>query len=260
MGSSAHHVPIDPDGPTPLAPSVPAGRTPLAVLGEQFRPNVLARDELVPVLGAFEAVLGSSGLRRGSTVVLESSGAPGATSVALALLAAATGVGRWCAVVGLPAVGLVAAAEFGLCLDRLVLVPSPSSRPAKVLSALLEGCDIVLIAGWAYPNLGETRRLTAQARQYRSILVPVQVGPSGPLGRWPEPPDVALRVVSSRPAGVEQGGGRFDSRLVVLDATRRRMSPRTVTRGIWLPAPDGAVLAGEVEGDDHRGAVPTSRR
>jgi hypothetical protein len=165
------------------------------------------------------------------------------TSVALALLVAATAVGRWCAVVGLPPVGLLAATEFGLALDRVVLVPTPPPRPAKVLAALLEGCDIVLIAGWAYPNLGETRRLAAQARERRSILMPLRTGSSGPLGRWPEPPDVALRVVGSRPFGIEQGGGRLHSRMVVLEATRRRMSPRTVTAGVWLPAADGSIVS-----------------
>jgi len=217
----------------------------LSVIDAQTRPTLLARDELTPVLGAFEGLLGTSGLRRGSTVVVESAGSPGASSVALGLLAAATSAGRWCAVVGLASVGLAAASELGLALDRLVVVPFASTRPAKVLAPLLEGCEIVLVAGWAYPNLGETRRLAAHARERRSILLPLRVGSFGLLGRWPVPPDVSLRVVGSRPVGIDRGGGHLHSRFVTLEATRRRISPRTVTAGVWLPSPNGSIVAGD---------------
>jgi hypothetical protein len=206
---------------------------------------VLARDELAPVLDAFSFVLGSAGLRRGSTVVIESSGSPGATSVAVALLAATTTAGGWCAIVGLPAPGLVAASELGLALDRVVLVPMPPSSPAKVLAALLEGCEIVLVTGWAHPNPSETRRLAAVARERRSILLAVSTASSGARARWPDPPDVVLRVLESRPRGVGDGAGHLHSRLVVVEGTRRRISPRTVSQTIWLPSSDGSILPEE---------------
>jgi hypothetical protein len=244
MSAPARRVRVGADS-LPAGVLSPSDETRLTAIGERLRPSILARDELTPVLGAFYGAFGSAGIRQGSTVVIESAGPAGATSVALALLAAATTAGRWCAVVGLSSVGLVAATELGLCLDRLAIVPEPSSRPAKVLAALLEGCDIVLVAGWAYPNLGETRRLAALARERRSILLPLRVGPSGPLGRWPEPPDVALRVVGSRPVGIGQGEGRLSSRLVEIETTRRRASPRTVLHTIWLPSPDGSVVSGD---------------
>ena len=241
---SSRALPTDRGTSSGRASAAEVARNLTAVDG-RLAPSVLAREELTPVLDAFSGALGATGIRRGSTVVVGSDGAPGATSVALALLAAATAAGQWCAVVGLPEAGLVAATEFGLALDRLVLVPAPSRKPAKVLAALLEGCEIVLVAGWAHPALGETRRLAAQARERRSILLPVRTGPTGPIGRWPEPPDVELRVVGSRPFGLEQGSGRLHSRLVVLDVTRRRMHPRTVHEAIWLPAADGSVLSGD---------------
>jgi hypothetical protein len=234
------------DRPRPVP--APSSTARLAAIGERLRPTLLARDELTPVLSAFEGALGAPGIQRGSTVVVESGGAPGATSVALALCAAATAAGRWCAIVGLASVGLVAASEFGLCLDRLVIVPSLSSRPAKVLAPLLEGCEIVLVAGWGFPNMGETRRLAAVARERRSILLPLRLGSSRALGHWPEPPDVALRVIGSRPVGIGQGDGYLTARRVTVEATRRRVSPRTVAHTIWLPSPDGSVVA---EDPDH---------
>ena len=45
----------------------------------------------------------------------------GATSILLALLAGASAAGSWCAVVGMPSLGLVAAAELGIALDRPLL-------------------------------------------------------------------------------------------------------------------------------------------
>ena len=227
------------------APGVRDGAGSLVGLGERFRPTVLARDELIPVLDPFSGVLGASGIRRGSTIVIESAGPPGATSVALGLLAAATMAGGWCAIVGLASVGLLAATELGCALDRLVLVPSPPSKPAKVLAALLEGCDIVVVGGWAYPNLRETRRLEAQVRERRSVLLPVRVGSADRGGRWPDPPDVALRVIESRPSGIGAGVGYLRARCVVVEATRRRISPRVVTEEIWLPSSDGSIVSQE---------------
>src|SRR5262245_5859995 len=95
-------------------------------------------ERTLPVLPELRALLPAGGLRRGSTVAV-AAGHPvplgavpaggltsfGATTVLLALLAAASAAGSWCAVVGLPALGLAAAAELGVALDRLALVPEP---------------------------------------------------------------------------------------------------------------------------------------
>jgi hypothetical protein len=56
---------------------------------------------------------------------------------------------------------------------------------------------------------------------------------------------VSLRVVGSRPVGIGHGDGRLHSRFVALEATRRRVSPRTVTGGVWLPSSNGSIVAGE---------------
>src|SRR4051794_18135467 len=81
----------------------------------------------LPVLPELTGLLPGRGLRRGSTVsgAAERPAPGGGTSLLLALLAEASRAGSWCAVVGVPALGILAAAEVGIALDRLALVPDP---------------------------------------------------------------------------------------------------------------------------------------
>lgn len=84
------------------------------------------------------AVLG--GLRRGTTVSVT-----GSTSLLLALLAEATATGSWVAIVGMPSLGIVAAAELGVTLERVVLLPRPGADTAAAVGALIDGLDIVVL-------------------------------------------------------------------------------------------------------------------
>ena len=80
----------------------------------------LAAEHLLPVAPALAPLLPGHGLRRGTTVAVDRSAA-----LALALVAGPSAAGAWLAAVGLPDLGVVAAAETGVVLDRLVLVPAP---------------------------------------------------------------------------------------------------------------------------------------
>jgi hypothetical protein len=135
---------------------------------------------VLPVRGELAGLLPWGGLRRGSTVSVG-----GSTSLLLALLAGATADGCWAAVVGLPQVGVLAAAELGVAVQRLALVPSPGSDPGPVIAALLDGIDLVAVACPLPPSLA--RRLTARARQRRSVLIA--------FGPWPSA-DVELTAES----------------------------------------------------------------
>jgi len=70
----------------------------------------------------------------------------GSTSLLLAMLGAATPAGSWCAVVEMPHLGLVAAAELGVALKRLALVPNPGLDWPEVAGALLDGIVLVVAA------------------------------------------------------------------------------------------------------------------
>ena len=122
-------------------PSVPADRGRLAGAGLVEPGTTLAGERLLPVVPALQALLPGRGLRRGSTVAVNRSAA-----LALALVAGASAAGSWVAAVGLPDLGMVAAAEVGIDLERLALVPAPGARawPA-VVAALLDAVDVVLV-------------------------------------------------------------------------------------------------------------------
>ena len=77
---------------------------------------------------------------------------PAATSLLLALLAEASAGGAWAGVVGRPDLGLVAAAEAGIALERLALVPYPGADLVAVTAALLDGLD----SSW--PSAGRVPR------------------------------------------------------------------------------------------------------
>ena len=73
------------------------------------------------------------GIRRGATVA-----AVGSTSLIMVLLATVMAAGSWASVVGMPAFGALAAAEVGVPLERLALVPDPGPDWPAVVSALID--------------------------------------------------------------------------------------------------------------------------
>jgi len=179
----------------------------------------LADERLLPVLPALQPLLGGRGLRRGATVTVSRSAA-----LALALVAGASAAGSWVAAVGLPDLGIVAAAETGIALERLALVPTPGVRawPA-VVAAFLDAVDVVLVRAPARLPAAQARRLAARARERGAVLVP--------LGPWPEPADLRLAVTSSAWSGLGQGHGRLQARQVEVLVTGRGAASAPRTRG-----------------------------
>jgi hypothetical protein len=189
----------------------------------------MADERLLPVVPALRPLLGGQGLRRGTTVAVSRSAA-----LALALVAGASATGSWVAAVGLPDLGVVAAAEMGLALERLALVPAPGARawPA-VVAALLDAVDVVLVRPPARLPAAQARRLAARARERGAVLVP--------LGRWPEPADLRLAVTSSAWHGLGQGHGRLQARRVEVLVAGRGAAARERRALLWLPASDGTI-------------------
>src|SRR6266511_892598 len=104
----------------------------------------LGTERLLPVAAELRGLLPGGGLRRGATVAVDKD----ATSLLLALMAAASQAGSWCAVVGVPTLSAAAAAEAGIALARLALVPNPGPGWTGVVGALLDGLDIV-VGNWS---------------------------------------------------------------------------------------------------------------
>lgn len=205
-------------------------------LAERVRPVTLAREQRLPVLSALEGLVPGGGLRRGSTVAVTSAGVGGGTSLALALVAAASQGGAWVASVGLPSLGLAAADELGVALERLVLVAAPERDAwGGVVAALVDGFDLVVIhASRGGIRAVDARRLVARARERGAVLV--LLGPG-----WPEGADVRLEVTKARWEGLDDGHGHLLARKVRVAQSGRGEAARPRTVDLWLPGADGTV-------------------
>jgi hypothetical protein len=176
-------------------------------------------DRLLPVVAQLRPLFPGGGLRRGSTVSIAPGPVPrGATSLLFGLLAEASAAGSWCGVVGLPDLGLVAAAQAGVEVSRLALVPNPGPEWVSVVAALLDGVDIVAVApaGPVAPTV--VSRLSARARQRGSILVP--------CGQW-HGADLTVDVVGGAWHGLGQGRGRLSQHELEIVAYGRGAAART---------------------------------
>jgi hypothetical protein len=155
--------------------------------------------------------------------------AAGATSVLFALLSAASAGGCWCAVVGLPALGAVAAGESGISLERLALVPYPGPEWPAVVAALLDGFDLVVAAPPGRVGADVTSRLSARARQRGSVLLAA--------GAWAGA-ELVLTPTGGTWEGLGQGRGRLRRRELTVVAQGRGAATRPRYAQLQLPAAD----------------------
>jgi hypothetical protein len=182
-----------------------------------------------PVAEPLAPLLPGGGLRRGSVVAVH-----GSMALLLALLAAATAQGTWAAVVGVRDLGVPAAAEAGVAVQRLALVPRPGPQPAPVVAALLDGMGLVALAGAYRMPPGVRRSLVARARQRGAVLLALQ----GWAGA-----DVELRCRTEIWRGAEAGHGRLRSREVLVHSSGRGPASRPRTARLLLPGPAGPAAA-----------------
>ncbi len=215
------------------------GRPELGALAERVRPVTLTREQRLPVLPALEDLLPGAGLRRGATVSVGAAhGVGGATSLALALVARASAAGSWVAAVGVPSLGLVAADELGVALERLVLVAAPERDEwGGVVAALVDGFDLVVLqAGGRGVRPGDARRLVARARERGSVLVQLGAG-------WPDGADLALRITRACWDGLDDGYGHLRARRITVERSGRGEAAQPRRAELWLPGADGSVEA-----------------
>ena len=210
-----------------------ANTTALAVAVRPAEHTDLTQDasKLLPAPPELTPVLPWPGLRRGATIAVT-----GSTSTLMRTLAAGMADGGWAAVVGMPQFGVLAAADHGVPLDRLALVPQPSPDWPTVVAALIDGIDLVVVAAPAGVADGTVRSLQARARQRGAVLLPVTVWPGA---------DVVIEATSRRWEGVGRGHGRLRRQVLELRSTGRGKAARpqttTVTFGqlpeLRIPAP-----------------------
>jgi hypothetical protein len=215
----------------------------------RHRDDVLTGTGLLPVLPALRELLPGGGLQRGSVVTTGGWGL-----LALALAAGAVADGAWCAIVGVPAVGVRAAVQAGLDPERMLLVAEPGPGWTQVVASLLDGFDIVLLRPPEQPSAQLRRKLEAAARRYASVLVVA--------GDWPGAQS-RLLVADAEWTGIGTGHGRLRARRAQVIASGRGAGERARSAWLWLPGPDGAVTAaaepaGVARTDPHGGYCGTA--
>lgn len=215
--------------------SAPARTAAAVELATAIRPTAPAATRLLPVADPLGALLPDGALRRGATVVVAGTPGMGATSLGLVLLAATSTTGHWGAVVGLDDPGVVAMAELGVELSRVVFVPRPRGAWAAVVAELLEGVDVVVVRPPARVAHTAARRLLARARD-RAVVLVVLVEHRDD---WPIPADVTLELTEA----AWHATGRLVERRVEVRATGRRVVGRPLRASLWLPDLRGAVTA-----------------
>lgn len=178
------------------------------------RPPLAVPPALTPLL--------PDGLRRGSTTAVL-----GSTSLVLAMIAAAcTAREAWAAVVGQPSLGLLAAAQTGVALGRLAVVPQPGVDTPTVVAALLDGIDVVVVGPGARLVDADRRRLMARARDRGSVLLST--------APWPGAGCV-LTVEGGRWTGVGDGDGRLRAHELHVTRTGRGSAGQAQDLRVVLP-------------------------
>lgn len=212
-------------------------------LSARVRPVALARDRVLPVHAALAPAFPEGGLRRGSVIGCRGSAV---WSTALALCAAASQAGSWMAWVGCEPLGLSAAAEWGIALDRVLSIPEvPAEQQATVLAAVLDGVDLVVTRS-AGVRAGDARRLGARLAQRGGALF--VIGEPGAFA-----PDFVCSVDRSTWTGLGEGHGRLAARRVRFEVSGRR-AERARRVDVWFPGRSGAVDVA-VAGASERSAV-----
>ena len=173
---------------------------------------------MLPLPAPLVPLFPDGALRRGATTLVTGAPGRGATTLALALLAAASTGAGWCGAVGLADPGVVAMVELGIDLRRVVFVPHPQAGWADAAAELADGVDVVLVRppGRARPTAA--RHLVARARQ-RQVALVVLVDRAQ---EWPEGPDAALTVTGAEWYGIGRGHGHLQGRRAEVQVTGRR--------------------------------------
>ncbi len=204
--------------------------------GAGWPPSSIERvfDDLavLPMAAPLAAALPRGGLTRGSVVSVLGQGA---TSLLFSLLAGpGAAAGHWAALVGMPGLGLRAAAELGVDLDRVVLIPDPGPDVLQVVSILIDGVDMVAVSlpSSARPSPSRQRVISGRLRQRGAVLLVT--------GSWPGA-DLVLTARWAGCRGLDRGHGRLRDRELVVQVGGRRAAGRGSVVELLLRADRAAV-------------------
>lgn len=180
----------------------------------------------IPTHPVIAGLLPGGGLKQGASYSVDRS-----AMLLMTLLAAPSASGLWCAVVGVPEFGVEAAAQFGIDLERLVLIPHPGDQWLAVTAAVADVMGVVVARPPARTGDAAVSRLAARLRQQGTTLLV--------LGPWPQS-EAMLSISQTRWHGIGHGHGHLAAREATVTVTSRAAArPRSAR--LWLPAADTTV-------------------
>lgn len=180
----------------------------------------------LPLDPALEGLLPDPGLRVGSSYSISPS-----PSLLGALLAAPSQKGSWCAIIGMPTIGVEAMSDLGVELERLILVPDPGPRWLTVATALSEVIPIIAVHPRSRVSDADITRLNARLRDRGCTLLVT--------APWPQS-EATIRVEETEWHGLGSGWGLLSDRTVTLRASGRRFESGRRVR-VQMPTALGRV-------------------
>ncbi|CAB4764285.1 MAG: hypothetical protein F2712_04790 [Actinobacteria bacterium] len=191
------------------------------------KPQVVER---LAVADDVRELLPDSGLVRGR--IVRCSGDAG-LSLALSLCSLATQQGSWLGVVGVEHLGLLAAVEHGVALERTVLVhPPKTSREWSItVAAAIEGLDLLIVAVPERLSVNDARRVQTRLQSRRAVMIIVDntvLSQSRSMNGLNEAQqflaDVVLDTKTKSWSGVDKGAGYLQHRDVRIRVSGRRVA------------------------------------
>jgi hypothetical protein len=204
-------------------------------LAASLRPVALAKTRLLPLGEPWTALVPGGGLRRGATVLVQARPGAGGLSLALSLVTEASVKGHWAAVVGVDDPGVVAMADLGLDLRRVIFVPRPRGAWAESAADLLDGVDLLIVRPPSRAAHGAARKLMDRVRERGTVLV-VLCEPNAP---WPLPVDLSFDITASQWVT----SSRLDARYVTVRVGGRGEAQRRGEHVVVLPNGRGRAAA-----------------
>ena len=191
------------------------------------KPQVVER---LAVADDVRELLPDSGLVRGR--IVRCSGDAG-LSLALSLCSLATQQGSWLGVVGVDHLGLLAAVEHGVALERTVLVhPPKTSREWSItVAAAIEGLDLLIVAVPERLSVNDARRVQTRLQSRRAVMIIVDntvLSQSRSMNGSNEAQqflaDIVLDTKTKSWSGVDKGAGYLQHRDVRIRVSGRRVA------------------------------------
>jgi len=176
----------------------------------------------LPVPLELRAMFPEGGLVRGRTVLCSGDAA---VAMALRVVSSATQAGSWLGIVGVHNVGVQAASEHGVALQRVVFVqPASSSRTEWVstVAAAADGFDVLMLEVPRGITEADARRVQTRIQARRNALVLVGAMHQSAVQSVFQP-DVIMNTATTQWHGIERGAGYVQGRDVQVAVSGRRV-------------------------------------